>query len=97
MSLPSLTLETTWFPIVLTWLETYFPTETIIYVVVRTNWACINLLMRRFDIEEMFRDFKSGGYNLEDTNVSGERLIVLILLIALAYTSATILGQQIKR
>lgn len=51
----------------------------------------------RFDIEEMFRDFKSGGYNLEDTNVSGERLIVLILLIAIAYTSAIILGQQIKR
>lgn len=46
MSLPSLTLEKTWFPIVLTWLETYFQTETIIYVVVeRTNWACINLLM----------------------------------------------------
>ena len=52
---------------------------------------------RRFDIEEMFRDFKSGGYNLEDTKVSGERLISLILLIAIAYTSATIQGQQIKR
>ena len=51
----------------------------------------------RFDIEEMFRDFKSGGYNLEDTNVSGERLISLILLIAIAYTSATISGQQVKR
>jgi hypothetical protein len=52
---------------------------------------------RRFDIEEMFRDFKKGGYNLEETNVSGERLITLILLIAIAYTSATIHGQQIKR
>jgi hypothetical protein len=52
---------------------------------------------RRFDIEEMFRDFKKGGYNLEDTNVSGERLITLILLIAIAYTSATIHGQEIKR
>ncbi|WP_100903228.1 IS4 family transposase [Nostoc flagelliforme] len=52
---------------------------------------------QRFDIEEMFRDFKSGGYNLEDTNVSGERLISLILLIAIAYTSATIQGQKIKR
>jgi hypothetical protein len=52
---------------------------------------------RRFDIEEMFRDFKKGGYNLEDTNVSGERLITLILLISIAYTSATIEGQQIKR
>ncbi len=45
----------------------------------------------------MFRDFKKGGYNLEDTNVSGERLIRLILLIAIAYTSATIQGQEIKR
>lgn len=52
---------------------------------------------KRFDIEEMFRDFKSGGYNLEGTNVSGERLISLIILIAIAYTSATIAGQEIKR
>lgn len=52
---------------------------------------------KRFDIEEMFRDFKSGGYNLEDTNVSDERLISLILLIAIAYTSATLQGKQIKR
>lgn len=52
---------------------------------------------KRFDIEEMFRDFKKGGYNLEDTNVAGERFIALILLIALAYTCATISGQQIKR
>ena len=45
----------------------------------------------------MFRDFKQGGYNLENTNVSGDRLISLILLIAIAYTGATIQGQQIKR
>ena len=52
---------------------------------------------QRFDIEEMFRDFKKGGYNLEETNVQGERFITLVLLIAIAYTSATIQGQQIKR
>lgn len=51
---------------------------------------------KRFSIEEMFRDFKSGGYNLEDTNVSGERLSSLILLIAIAYSSATFKGQKIK-
>lgn len=45
----------------------------------------------------MFRDFKKGGYNLEDTNVCENRLISLILLIVIAYTSATISGQQIKR
>ncbi|MBD2506605.1 IS4 family transposase [Nostoc muscorum FACHB-395] len=59
--------------------------------------SSIKAYKKRFDIEEMFRDFKSGGYNLEDTNVSGQRLISLILLISLAYTSATISGQKIKR
>ncbi|MHC5854971.1 IS4 family transposase [Nostoc sp.] len=59
--------------------------------------STIKAYKQRFDIEEMFRDFKSGGYNLEDTNASGKRLISLILLISLAYTSATISGQKIKR
>lgn len=52
---------------------------------------------QRFDIEEMFKDFKKGGYNLEDTKVEGERFISLVLLIAIAYTSTTIQGQKIKR
>ena len=59
--------------------------------------SAISAYKRRFDIEEMFRDFKTGGYNLEDTNVKGERFISLVLLIAIAYTGATIQGQQIKR
>jgi hypothetical protein len=66
-----------------------------------TNMSSLELAIaaykRRFDIEEMFRDFKKGGYNLEDTNVSDKRLISLILLIAIAYTAATISGQKIKR
>nr|MDZ8016450.1 IS4 family transposase [Nostoc sp. ZfuVER08] len=66
-----------------------------------TNMSSLELAIaaykRRFDIEEMFRDFKKGGYNLEDTNVSDKRLIALILLIAIAYTGATISGQKIKR
>lgn len=77
-----------------------------------TNLVTLELAIaaykRRFDIEEMFRDFKSGGYNLEGTKVSDKRLISLILLIAIrlqplsrtrliAYTSATIHGQQIKQ
>ena len=52
---------------------------------------------KRFDLEEMFRNFKSGGYNLEGTGVSGERLIALIILMAIAYTSATMYGQKIQR
>ena len=34
--------------------------------------VAISAYKRRFDIEEMFRDFKKGGYNLEETNVTGE-------------------------
>jgi len=43
----------------------------------------------------MFRDFKSGGYKLEGTNVTGERLVVMVLLIAI-YTTATMQGRKIK-
>jgi hypothetical protein len=51
---------------------------------------------KRFGIEEMFRDFKSGGYNLEDTLLTGHRLSTLILLITLATASATFSGEIIK-
>lgn len=59
--------------------------------------SAINAYKKRFDIEEMFRDFKSGGYKLEDTNVSGNRLISLILIISFAYSMSTFQGQKIKR
>lgn len=59
--------------------------------------AAIQAYQKRFDIEEMFRDFKSGGYNLEETKVTQERLLTLILLITLAYTSATMHGKTIKQ
>lgn len=51
----------------------------------------------RMGIEEMFRDFKLGGYNIEGTQVSGERLIALILLGTLAYSMATFTGNLILR
>jgi hypothetical protein len=44
----------------------------------------------------MFRDFKSGGYQVEDTNVSGSRLVSLILLSFFAYTLATFQRPNIK-
>ena len=46
--------------------------------------------------EEMFRDFKRGGYNLEITQVTGNRLIALILLISLAYCLSIFKGKSIK-
>ncbi|ACC84688.1 transposase, IS4 family protein [Nostoc punctiforme PCC 73102] len=58
--------------------------------------TAIPAYQKRFDIEEMFRDFKSGGYNLEKTNVEGKRFIALVLIISLAYTIATLQGQNIK-
>lgn len=51
---------------------------------------------RRMGIEEMFRDFKLGGYNLEITQVAGERLIALVLLISLAYCLSIFNGKSIK-
>jgi hypothetical protein len=44
-----------------------------------------NAYSQRMGIEEMFRDFKKGGYNLESTGIRGERLLALVLLITFAY------------
>ncbi len=44
----------------------------------------------------MFRDCKSGGYNLEGCHACQPRLSTVILLIAIAYTSAVIQGINIK-
>ena len=59
--------------------------------------SAITAYRKRFDIEEMFRDCKIGGYNMEGTKVSDQRLIVLILLITIAYSTATMQGKKIKR
>jgi len=44
----------------------------------------------------MFRDYKSGGYNLEGSKANIVRLTNLILLIAIAYTSACLSGKSFK-
>ena len=44
----------------------------------------------------MFRDHKSGGYNLELTGVTGQRLIALIILMTLAYSIAIMSGEKTK-
>ena len=51
---------------------------------------------QRYGIEAMFKDCKTGGYNLEDSQASPERLSRLILLIALAMTSAWLQGKRTK-
>ena len=46
LSLPNLTIEKIWFPIVEEYLKTYFTDSQIIYVAIdRTNWGRINLFM----------------------------------------------------
>ena len=52
---------------------------------------------RRMGIEEMFRDCKSGGYNLESTGLRGERLNAMILVMSLAYLQSTMFGGEITR
>ena len=52
---------------------------------------------QRMGIEEMFRDCKTGGYNIEGTGLREERLIKMILLMAIAYTSAIFQGAEIQK
>jgi hypothetical protein len=58
--------------------------------------AAVDAYAQRFGIEEMFRDFKGGGYNLEQTNLTGERLSNLLILLSLAYLKSIIQGIDIK-
>ena len=52
---------------------------------------------KRMGIEEMFRDCKSGGYNIEGSGLRGERLIKIILLMAIAYLAAIAEGTEIQK
>jgi Transposase DDE domain len=58
--------------------------------------SAIAAYRQRFDIEEMFRDWKLGGYHLEGTKLTGERFIGLVVLLTIAYSIATITGEKIK-
>jgi hypothetical protein len=42
-------------------------------------------------------DCKTGDYNLEGSSLKGERLIKIILLTAIAYSSAVFQGTEIKK
>ena len=56
--------------------------------------TAIRVYSQRFGIEAMFKDCKTGGYNLEGSNASPDRLVRLILLIAISLTSAWLHGQR---
>jgi hypothetical protein len=51
----------------------------------------------RFGIEAMFKDCKTGGYNIEKTKVSEPRFLALVLLIAIAYSLTILRGQQMNK
>ncbi len=57
--------------------------------------TALKIYAQRFGIEAMFKDCK-GGYNLEASQANPDRLVRLILLIALAMTSAWLHGQRTK-
>ncbi|QLE53849.1 transposase (plasmid) [Nostoc sp. C057] len=52
----------------------------------------VKIYVYRFGIEAMFKDCKTVGYNLEGSKANPDRLVRLILLIALAMTSAWLQG-----
>jgi len=56
----------------------------------------LKLYESRLGIEAMFKDCKTGGYNIEKTKVSEPRFLALVLLIAIAYSLNTIRGQQLN-
>ena len=45
----------------------------------------------------MFRDFKTGGYDIEGTSLKGNRLINMILLMTLAYLEGIFQGSEIRK
>jgi len=56
--------------------------------------SAIEIYSKRYGIEAMFKDCQTGGYNLEGCQASPENLIALIILIALAMTSAWLRGKR---
>jgi hypothetical protein len=56
--------------------------------------TAIKIYSQRFGIEAMFKDCKTGGYNLEGSKANPNRLVRLILLIALAMTAAWLQGER---
>ncbi|MDE5123649.1 MAG: transposase, partial [Trichodesmium sp. St19_bin1] len=51
---------------------------------------------QRIGIEAMFKDYKTGGYNLESAKANEIRLNNLILLIAISYTISSFQVQKNK-
>jgi hypothetical protein len=68
------------------YLLTNLPTLSQVLEVYRCRWG----------IEQLFKDCKTGGYNLEEAKVNDRRFLALVLLVTIAYTWATLQGQRMK-
>lgn len=51
----------------------------------------------RWGIEQMFKDCKTSGYNLEDTKANDTRFLALVLIIAITYSLTTMQGQWLQK
>jgi Transposase DDE domain len=82
------------------WQGRYRGWETLEEWFILTNLSSLEAAMssyqRRFSIEELFRDWKSGGYDLEKTQLSGTRLLGLLVLLTIAYSHTSLQGRVIK-
>lgn len=56
----------------------------------------LKMYRSRWGIEQMFKDAKTSGYNLENTKVNDIRFSALFLLVMIAYTFTTIYGQELQ-
>ncbi|MEG4521186.1 MULTISPECIES: transposase [unclassified Microcoleus] len=59
--------------------------------------AAIDAYKQRMGIEEMFRECKTGGYDLEGNRLKGDRLINMILLMTLSYSSGIFQGTEMRK
>lgn len=57
----------------------------------------LKLYRARWGIESMFKDCKTGGYNLEKSQVHAPRFLALVLLMVIAYSLATCAGGRFKQ
>jgi Transposase DDE domain len=57
----------------------------------------LNAYSNRFSIEPLFKDYKSGGYHLEDCHADLHRFTALLVLIAIAYSISTVRGGRIRK
>jgi hypothetical protein len=66
-----------------------------------TNLTDVNQVLFHYDfrfcIEPGFKDFKSGGYHLEDCHADPHRFTALLVLMTLAYSLASIQGKRIRK